>query len=459
MFKFLSFLQQCTRWKKVFLPRTSLWNAHSIAVPPVHLPHWWLFKRTPPWSYSRSELRQRAGRAPRHGGVCVCVCGSRQLPGERAAPGPARGGQRDQNRSRTGPGGVPDTRVGSPRVPGAGHSRSLERLLGEGSGALLLLEGAQRLEGLRQLLHGGHVRSARAGGTGPRSDPPCHGRLEGPSAVPLLLALPRSRSRRSAGALRAPARHSRDEWGGRRSGPWAPPVRPAAILIRPVGPRAQAPPPGLPRLSWSRAAARSKTAHAHRAPPAWRHARLYVGTHRGARAAKGAGQLRELQALWPIRSRLRPSPRAGAAVRCCAGPPVGSDPGAGAAVLGSGQDRAGQGRAGGAGGGEPALGAHGSPWHCPAGSRVLSGAARTPPARQEQPLWGRTSRGTAGNAPAPAAQAAAKAHAGRSGFILGCGDSYRNRTLKTWQRTCCPFSRPLLSGDLLYERILLAHTY
>lgn len=69
--------------------------------------------------------------------------------------------------------------------PRAAHLRSLQRLLGR---HLLLLEGAQRLEGLHQLLHGGHRRSARAGGTGP----PLTGELPPPCRRARLSASPSS---------------------------------------------------------------------------------------------------------------------------------------------------------------------------------------------------------------------------------------------------------------------------
>lgn len=97
--------------------------------------------------------------------------------------------------SLRGPGeGVAEAFREPSQSPGAGHSRSLERLLGDGSRTLLLLEGAQRLEGLHQLLHGGHGRSARAGGTDPPLRPalsqaPGGARLPpgGPDSRPTLL--------------------------------------------------------------------------------------------------------------------------------------------------------------------------------------------------------------------------------------------------------------------------------
>lgn len=185
-----------------------------------------------------------AANRQQHPNTCQ---GSRHLPRDRAAPGPGSGPSAGPALGRAGPGGMSDTRVGSPPVPGAGHSRSLQRLLGEGSRSLLLLKGAQRLEGLRQLLHGGHVRSARAGGTGPRSDLPCHGRLQGPSAVPLPLAVPPSslpalcRRSRGPGSVTA-AMNGAGAARGRGYLPSAPPPS----WIRPVCP-ARAPPPGLPR--------------------------------------------------------------------------------------------------------------------------------------------------------------------------------------------------------------------
>lgn len=50
---------------------------------------------------------------------------------------------------------LPPCRLGGSLGP-TRHSRPVQRLLGDGGRALLLLEGAQRLEGLHQLLHSGH---------------------------------------------------------------------------------------------------------------------------------------------------------------------------------------------------------------------------------------------------------------------------------------------------------------
>lgn len=212
-------------------------------------------------SYSTSELQHRTDSStPKH----------LREPPPSEGQGSARGRLGAVRGTRTGaarPGGMAHTRVGRPPAPAASHSRSLERLLGEGSRALLLLEGAQRLEGLRQLLHGGHVRSARAGGTGPRCNPPCHGRLAGPSAVPQPLALPPGslpalcRRSRGPGPVTA-AMNGAGAARGRRCLPSAPPPS----WIRPVAPRARTPPPGLPRPSRSGAPARGSVAHAHSAP-------------------------------------------------------------------------------------------------------------------------------------------------------------------------------------------------
>lgn len=186
------------------------------------------------------------------------------------------------------------------------------------------------------------------------------------------------------------------------------PSAPPPSWVRPVAPRAPAPP------LLERARARGSDAHARTAPPARRHARLYVETHRGARDSEGRGSSesdgRAGQSGGGSAPRRVPE-RPGAALRC---------------PLAAAVPRSGPGRGRGRGRGfrgcrrRPGRGAGlgPAPGTAPGTAPPFPAEPQRPPQRGGSTRSVPARRGcTAGNAPAPSAPVPAKGAAGAPGLF------------------------------------------
>lgn len=398
-------------------------------------------KVTPGLNFS-TEREQHPGRSA---GAATCRGTDRAAPGERDPnrPGPAGRADTRVGRARGGPESLTVSaaapRGGQPGPAAAGRSAATRRPSSASPWWPCPLRPRRR--------HRPALRPALSRAPGRSECCP-----EGAGAAPGL----------APGALpalsRARAGHSRDEWGGRRSGPRTPPDRPAAILDpsrRP--PRARPAPGAAPPLQARGPGPRRGSACAP-GTAARRPARLYVGTHRGTRAAKGGGAAaRETGALANQEEAPPLAPCQGGWALLCGAPcrqrrrrpgSCGARAGPGEAVAGPGVP--GQGR-GAQSGPRQALAGPGEAVAAPA-------LPRTDPARREQALRARVSRCTA-RTRSPRSTSGGQRRCRRSGFILGCRDSHSTRTLQTWHQTCCPFSAPLLSVRLPLSEDSSAHKY